>query len=58
MKRIFIIDGRHKEAPAFLKETPQIGSFVAYSSRMYKVTDVTYYFGGGEVHITLNHESD
>jgi hypothetical protein len=57
MKRIFITNGLHKEAPVFLKETPQIGSLVAYGHRLYKVADVVYYFELGEVHVVLiSHE--
>jgi hypothetical protein len=53
IKRIFIIDGVRKEAPAFLKETPQIGSQVEYNCISYRVTDVMYNFESGEVYIPI-----
>ena len=54
MKRIFIINGRTKEAPENLKETPQIDSEVAYNHALYKVTEVVYYFEENCIHIILN----
>jgi len=54
MKRIFYIGGLSKEAPAGLKETPQLGSLVSYGRKLFKVTDVVYYMESGEIHIILN----
>ena len=54
MKRIFYIGGLSKEAPAGLKETPQIGSLVAYGRKLFRVTDVVYYLESGVIHIILN----
>ena len=42
MKRAFFIDGKLKEAPAYLKETPQVGSFINYNETLYKVIKVAY----------------
>jgi hypothetical protein len=53
MKRIFVIDGFHKEAPVHLTETPPTGSKVAYNHALYRVTDVVYYFEQNSVHIML-----
>jgi len=54
MKRIFYIGARAIQAPEYMKETPQIGSLVAYGRKLFKVTDVVYYLESGEVHIMLN----
>ena len=54
MKRIFYINGRSKEAPKGLNETPPVGSKVAYNHKRYNVTDVVYYFECNEIHILLN----
>jgi hypothetical protein len=54
MKRIFIINGLSKEAPASLKETPGLGSLISYNGMLYKVTAVIYYFELKDIHILLD----
>ena len=53
MKRIFIINGHSKEAPATLKETPANGSLIAYANELYFVANVVYYLESNNIHIFL-----
>ena len=53
MKRKFVINGISKEAPEYLKETPQINSKVSYCYRLYLVSDIVYYMAEKEVYIYL-----
>jgi hypothetical protein len=58
MKRIFVIEGFHKAAPALLTETPPTGSKVTYNHTLYRVADVVYYFEQNSVHIMLAESAD
>ncbi|MDR1098703.1 MAG: hypothetical protein LBL57_11290 [Tannerella sp.] len=53
MKRIFIIDGFEKEAPAQLKETPAKGTNVYYNTRLYQVSEIIYHFEDNIIKIYL-----
>ena len=56
MKRIFYFGAQPKEAPENLRETPQIGSLVAYNRMLYRVTHVIYYLETGSIRIILNRD--
>ncbi|MDR1223272.1 MAG: hypothetical protein LBL07_10425 [Tannerella sp.] len=54
MKRIFIIDGFEKEAPAQLKETPAKGTVVYYNTGLYQVSEIIYRFEDNIITIHLS----
>lgn len=53
MKRLFVIGECSKEAPSWMKETPQIGSKIIYNHQLYRVDDIVFYMAESEIHIYM-----
>ena len=47
------MDNLYKEAPAALKETPAIGSFLSYNGSSWKVEKIVYDFVFERIYIEL-----